>query len=191
MYADLSDYFESRDEAEKFRGILLKTRELFTPKKKEFDFTPCVFPWISVKLKRMDVAAKLCWIASALQDNTLIDEACGMLAEVDSDIRNNVLRMLVTFPETDIQRDTLVNAIADKESYTRSLAIKMVENIELTDDNYLMLENMLRLKNSETRTAAIELLEKLDDERLYGVCERLLRIKTEKSARRVWTWCFV
>ncbi len=183
VYADLSDYFESRDEAEKFRGILLKTHELFTPKKKEFDFTPCVFPWISVKLKRMDVAAKLCWIASALQDNTLIDEACGMLAEVDSDIRNRVLRMLVTFPETDIQRDTLVNAIADKESYTRSLAIKMVENIELTDDNYLMLENMLRLKNSETRTAAIELLEKLDDERLYGVCERLLADKNgEKRA---------
>ena len=177
-YTKLYPYFESSAEAEEMYLVLKGIYD--TMPKKCIEFSPCIFPWNSEKLERSDIAIRLAYIASALRDREKTDEAAALIPRIDSG-RNMILQLLLTRPETDIQRMLLTAEVGDKEEYTRKNAYKLISDTELSEENYSQLEEMLRYKKADIRASCICLLMKQNDEALYGTVSRLISDKKEEK----------
>ncbi|MBQ8790854.1 MAG: DUF4132 domain-containing protein [Ruminiclostridium sp.] len=173
----LSDYFKNDEGARTYYEILKNIRS--NVKNKELTFSPCIFPWFSASLEKSDIALRLCAIAGGLNDNKITDEAVAFIPEIQ-DGRFAALTLLLTKPETILQRKALTSALCDKESYTRSTAFEVIKKAELDDENYLQMEEMLRYKAADARGNLISLILARDDNSVYASIERLLSDKKEE-----------
>lgn len=165
-------WFDSREEVKEQYSIIKKVYSAFSGKSKTF--SPCVFPWYSVSLKRSDLAEKLCSLAAISADNSLIDEACGFVKECDADSRPHYFSTLLRDPQTETQRWAVLTALADKETYTRRAAYGIVKKLDLSEKEYRYIEDHLRLKSSDIRQYVIETLQKQDNSALISSIRRLL-----------------
>lgn len=177
-YASLEKYFENAEEAEEMYSVLMEIYKSMS--KKSIDFSPCIFPWNSEKLERSDIVERLAYIASALHDNDKIDETAALIPQIDGG-RGTILELLLSQPETDIQRRILTAEVCDKEEYTRRSAFKLIKKAELSDENYAQLEEMLRYKNADMRSNCIHLLMKQEDNKLFETVGRLISDKKEEK----------
>lgn len=177
-YADLNAFYDSKEEAEEMYAVLKEIHAGL--KTKEKVFSPCIFPWNTEKLERSSIAGLLAFTASALRDNDRIDEAAALIPQIDGG-RGLVLELLLTQPETAVQRHLLTAEICDKEEYTRGEAIKVISYVDLEPENYLQLEDMLRYKNADMRAKCIGLLMKQEDNELFGTVSRLISDKKEEK----------
>lgn len=178
-YCKLEEFFDNREEAEGYYALLKEIRVGI--KGKEQTFSPCIFPWYAAKLRRDATVLRLAYIASALQDNGKIDEVCEMFGDADAGNRDDVLQLLLAYPETDVQRRTLTAALCDKSEYTKKYAYTYIRTATLSEENYLQMEDMLRYKAADARANLITLLYERDDEALYGSVSRLLSDKKEEK----------
>lgn len=178
-YVPLKAYFESAEEAQEYYSLLMEIYRGIT--KKSIEFSPCIFPWNKEALERSEVVLRLAYIASALHDNDKIDEAAALIPQLDGGARASVLILLLTQPETDVQRRLLTAEVCDKEDRTRTIALRAISEVKLAEENYLQLEDMLRYKNSDMRSGCIELLMKQNDDALFGTLGRLLSDKKEEK----------
>lgn len=176
-YFPLGGYFKTDEGAEQFYTLLKEIHSNI--KGKEMVFSPCIFPWFSASLQKSDVALRLCAIASGLKSNEKIDEATALIPEIQ-DGRFAALVLLLTKPETQLQRKALTSALCDKESYTRSTAFEVIQRAELTEENYLQMEEMLRYKAADARENLIKLLIARDDDSVYSSIKRLISDKKEE-----------
>lgn len=176
--------FKDEQEAKLHFQILKKIYQ--SMEKKTMDFSPCIFPWYSVRLTKTDLIKRLCIIAYALQDNTCIDYAALQLSCIDTSNteyyagRHHLMEILLNRPRTDVQKETLLQCIADKESETRKLAFAFVQNMQLDVLHFEKLEEMLRFKNTEIRQNVINLLIKQEGNQLIASIERILKSKREE-----------
>ena len=177
-YVPLDAFFESAEEAQEYYSLLMEIYRGIT--KKSIEFSPCIFPWNKEALERSEVVLRLAYIASALHDNDKIDEAAALIPQIDS-ARSIILALLLTQPETDVQRRLLTAEVCDKEDHTRTIALRAISEVELAEENYLQLEDMLRYKNSDMRSGCTELLMKQSDDALFGTLGRLLSDKKEEK----------
>ncbi|MDE7294200.1 MAG: hypothetical protein K2N72_07230, partial [Oscillospiraceae bacterium] len=171
--------FKDKKEAEEYYGILKKIKDNI--KGKEIEFSPCIFPWHSVRLAKTSVAEKMACIASYLEDDGKIDEICGILNEIDPGGRNGIIPLLLCEPRTEIQRRTLIASLCDKGEYPRRAAFAAVGCVELTPEDHLQMEELLKYKAADARANIISLLIKQPDEALYGSVSRLLGDKKEEK----------
>ncbi len=180
-YVDYRVFFASLGEAESYYHLLWKIYDSI--RGKSVDFSPCIFPWHSASLRKGDIAYKLAFLASALQDNAKIDEVVPLLAEIDATYgdRGRAVELLLIQPETEAQRRALVESVCDKESYTRGIAYKIAELAAFGPDDYLLLEDMLKYKNAEMRANIIKLLYKQPDAMLCDTIARLMADKKEEK----------
>ncbi len=165
-------WFDSREEVKEQYGIIKKVYSAFSGKSKTF--SPCVFPWYSVSLKRSDLAEKLCSLAAISADNVLIDEACGFIKECDAGSRPHYFSTLLCDPKTETQRWAVLAALADKETYTRRAAYGIVKKLNLSEKEYRYIEDHLRLKSSDIRQYVTSTLQKQDKTALIACIRRLL-----------------
>ncbi|MCF0111671.1 MAG: DUF4132 domain-containing protein [Erysipelotrichaceae bacterium] len=144
--------------------------------KKEQVFSPVVFPWYGVKLTRSQLVVPMMFLAYVLEDPDKMDEVCGMLPLVDADTghRQNLLRLLLHEPKTEVQRTTLLEAIADREGQTRSTAFRILSAKQLKKEDIRKLEGHLKGKNQEVRTNTLQLLMKQTEEGQTESAKRLL-----------------
>ena len=178
-YCKIETYFKDEAEARKYYDILKTVCGNIKGRKQEF--SPFVFPWFSNFIERGYAVVRMGFIASALHSNELIDEVCGMLADADQYDRNTLIKLLLTQPETDVQRRALVSALCDKAEYTRGQAYEVVQACELPPENYLQMEEMLKYKAADARENLIKLLMKQPDDALYGSVSRLIADKKEEK----------
>lgn len=174
----VTDLFEDETEARKHYTILKQAYD--SMKKRKQEYAPCIFPWYGVILEKSDFVVRMSLIAYALQDETLIDEVCGMLSDVDGTYsRWQHIRMLLHEPKTEIQRQALISCVADKESYSRETAYAILSNMILSDKEYVQLEGYLKYKTEAIRQFVIRLLEKRNPEDLQKSVVRLLESNKE------------
>ena len=165
-------WFDSDEEIAEQYGIIRKVHDEFSGKKKTF--SPCVFPWYEASISRADLAGKLCNIAAISENNSLIDDASALIKECDSDHRPAYFSSLLREPKTPIQRNAVIEALADKETYTRRSAYGIIKNLDLTCEEYKTIEGYLRFKSADMRQYVIETLQKQDNSALIASVRRLL-----------------
>ena len=166
--------FDNEMEARKHYEIL--KHAYHGMKKRKQEYCPCIFPWYGVILERGDFVSRMSLIAYALQDQTLIDEVCVMLSEVNGyySPRRYYIRMLLHEPKTKIQRQALISYIADKETYARRTAYALLSDMTLSDEEYEQLEGYLKYKTEAIRQFVLKLLEKRSEGELQKSIKRLL-----------------
>lgn len=178
---DYKEYFETEEEARLHYDIMKNVAN--SMKKRKEQYSPCIFPWYGVDLKRSDFVLRMAMIAYMLQDDALIDEVCTKISEIDGTYfeRSDVLRMLLHDPHTEIQRTALLNALADKAEMSRDHAFYMVNQMELTASDYKQIEGFLKYKSGDIRKNVISLLKKQEDKELQACIERLLASNKETT----------
>lgn len=165
-------WFDSEEEIVEQYGIIRKVYDEFSGKKKTF--SPCVFPWYAASISRADLAGKLCNIAAISGNDSLIDDASALIKECDPDHRPSYFSSLLREPKTLIQRNAVIDALADKETYTRRAAYGIVKKLDLSSEEYKTIEGYLRFKSADMRQYVIETLQKQDNSALIASVRRLL-----------------
>ena len=172
---DVKEIFDSEEQARLHYGILKNLAD--SMKKRQIEYSPMIFPWYGAVLDKSDLTQRMVMITYALKDQDMIDEVCLRLTDImDSyyNTRRNYLCVLLHDPKTKLQKDALVEYVADKESFTRTCAYELLKKQTLSKDDIQHLEKHLRLKNEETRRFCLELLEKQDEQGVLGSIRRLL-----------------
>ena len=171
-------YFDNEEQARR-HFELLKQLKAVLPKKGQM-FSPCIFPLYSVSINHAGLAANMALIAYMLQDQALIDEACTMLTEMETHSRWEFLCLLTHNPKTEVQRQTLLQALGDKGSDTREEAFFLVSKLKLDRKDYAQIQTCLKYKAADIRNNVLSLLEKQDDEDLKDTIDELLANKKEE-----------
>ncbi len=177
----INEIFECEEEARLHYGILKNMAD--SMKKKKIEYSPMIFPWYGVVLDKSDLTQRMVMISFALQDQDLIDEVCVRLTDITDSYYNtrwNSVCVLLHDPKTKVQKDALIDYVADKESYTRNCAWVLLKKLPLTQEDVQRLESHLRLKNEETRRHVIELLEQQGETDVIESIRRLLASNKEQ-----------
>ncbi len=167
--------YESNEQAYKHYEIMKNILENIP--KKSIEYSPCIFPWYSVKLEKSNLIVRMAVTAYALGDNDLIDYVCTKIPNIDGGYYYNrgvYVRMLLHNPATDIQRKALLGYVGDKESCTREAAYDIVDSMNLIEEDYSILEALLKYKSTDIRQNALNILKKLRSEQLFNCVDRLI-----------------
>lgn len=171
-------WFDSKAEIHEHYLLIKKLFAAFSGKTKTF--SPCVFPWYEVTIKKSDFAEILCTLAALSGDNEKIDEACDLIKECNSDQRQFYFSALLRNPKTPIQRKTVLEGLVDRETYTRKSAYDIVSKMKLSGEEYRSIEDYLRFKGADIRKYVIEFLLKQNDGELTACINRLLQNNKEE-----------
>lgn len=176
-------FFQSREEAAAFYDILKNLLNRIP--KKGLTLSPCIFPWHQVTMSQSDVALRLCLIAWMLQDETLLDEAAGLVSLVGQGetgyygaSRSAVARVLLYRPATEARRKALFELLRNAEESTNRIAHRLVEDMQLTPEDYRAIEENLKYKKGRAQTLA--LLKQQDKKDLTACIGRLLTARSEE-----------
>lgn len=168
---DLKVWFDSRSELEEHYRLIKSLYAGFSGKTKVF--SPCVFPWYEASISKSDLAEILCTMALLLDDDIKLDECCRFIKDIMLR-RKYYLAGLATTPRTPVQRNTLLEGLADREADTRKEAYRIISNLKLTADDYRMIEGFLRFKTPDIRENVINILLRQSDDELKSCISRLL-----------------
>ncbi len=171
-------WFDSKADIHEHYKLIKDLYSAFSGKKKTF--SPCVFPWHEAKIAKSDFAEILCTLAAMSGDNEMLDEACGLIKECNSDQRHFYFSTVLHEPVTALQRQTVLKGLADRETYTRKSAYDMASELELTSEEYRSIEEYLRFKGADIRKYVMELLMKQSDFELASCIGRLLESSKEE-----------
>lgn len=177
------ELFQSREEAEKFYGILKGI--LARIPKKGLTLSPCIFPWHQVSMSQSDIALRLCLIAWMLQKDTLLDEAAELVPLVGQGegyyygaSRAAVARVLLYRPTSETRKNVLFELLHNAEESTNEIAHMLVEDMELSPEDYRKIEENLKYKKGRAKT--LSLLKRQDKKNLTACIKRLLAAKSEE-----------
>ena len=171
-------YFDNEEQARKHFELLRQLKSVL-PKKGQ-EFSPCIFPWYSVSISPAEIAADMALIAYMLMDQALIDEVCTMLTEMETHCRWEFLCLFTHNPKTEVQRQTLLQALGDKSQDTREEAFHLVSKLKLSQKDYDQIQTCLKYKAADIRNNVLTLLEKQEDEDLKNTIDELLVNKKEE-----------
>lgn len=178
--AVLTDYYESREEAEHLYNALY---DIYTRMpKRGLTYFPCIFPWHRVELSCADIIRQLAFLAYVLEDEGKMTQVSGFLADMTGSYgRHSLINLLLCPPRNRTQRDILIKAMGITEEYTSQMAVSIVKTIPLTREDYALMEDMLRFKRSGLRRELLELLSRQADEDMEQCLKRLLSDKKEEK----------
>ncbi len=177
----VTDYYESRQEAERFYECFVKLyKEL---PKKGVVYDPCIFPWYRVELTPGQIVEQLAFLAFVLRDEEKITYAAGLLGDISGGYgrRSTLVNLLLYKPENKKQRELLIGYMGSADAQTSSRAVEMVKGMTLEDEEYRLLEDMLRFKRSSLRGVLIGLLMGQKKPHMKMSLKRLLQDKKEEK----------
>lgn len=173
--AALSWWFADEREA---RATFETCMSLVNTLEKKETFEGCGYPWLKVHLTRSDAARNACYLARYLQDDALIDRACGVLRQVSSENRYGVTIFLTRDCRTDAQRRAFFSLICDRDPGMRALhRRKVTAAYRPTPDDAPVLESLLVTKHDDAREELLRLLLLLPEDTLQTSIRRLLASK--------------
>jgi len=169
---DYRAWFYSYEELEYFYELMKQLYSSFKGKSRLF--SPCVFPWHEEKLEKSTLAELICTLAVYSKDREKIDEACAYIKECDANRRSYCFTCLLSDARSYIQRETVIEGLADKESFTRARAWELVGRMTLSKSEYRMAEEYLRFKGADIRANVMKLLMRQKGRDLSECITRLL-----------------
>ncbi len=170
---------EDKELAAKHYDILLEMYNNMP--KKEIKYDKILYPWFSCAISKSSLMFGMLGCAMILEDDEKKDFICGHITEIDIDSRSSAIKAIAHKINTKVQRQTLINAVADKETYTRKNAAKILGETTITDEEYQTIESFARYKNSEIRSAVIELIKKRDEAGVQLSATRMVESKDENT----------
>ena len=171
----LSWWFADESEARAAFEVCMSLAD--TLEKKE-TFEGCGYPWLKVHLTRSDAARNACCLARLLQDDALIDRACGVLKQIHSDDRYGATVFLTRACRTDVQRQAFFGLICDRDRYIRAIhRHKVTGEYRPTPADAPLLESLLAAKYDDAREELLRLLLLLPEDALQASIQRLLASK--------------
>ncbi len=171
----LSWWFADADEA---RASFETYMSLVDTLDKKETFEGCGYPWLKVHLTRSDAAKNACYLAKLLQDDALIDRACGILKQVSSENRYGVTVFLTRDCRTDAQRQAFFGLICDRDRYIRAIhRHKVTGEYRPTPADAPLLKSLLAAKYDDAREELLRLLLLLPEDALQASIQRLLASK--------------
>ena len=131
-------------------------------------------------------------------DKKLTCYVASHLSDVDTDMRDKVLRLLLNEPQNREEYEYLAKAQSDSEGYTRKAAADMLKHEVQRDTSFLdesiaaeegklpsfcdsSLEDALRFKKADIRSGAIALLMTMDEKDKTDMIARLLSDSSEEK----------
>jgi len=175
----LTDFFKDADELNAYHSLFVRIYQ--SMKKKKLEFSPCIFPWYAVTLKKSDLANVICMLSRLTENQANIDYACTLLPETDPYQRSSYARMLLHDPQTPAQRDALNALLGDRESSTAAWAYNTLKDKPVEMLNFQLIEDMLRFKTSDIRSHLVEFMLRQEDNALFDSVSQLLRDKLEEK----------
>ena len=169
---NMNYYFQSTDQAAEFCDWLMEVHA--SMKKKELEFSPCIFPWYAATLKKSDLVEKAMVIAAMIGDQTRLDKLCAHISDCDAPCRDVYLKLLTKGKKTSAVRKAIVDGLQDKSLDTRKAAFQRAKGMALTSEEYRKIEDMLRLKYDDLRRNVMELLLNQPEDDLQACIRRLL-----------------
>ena len=174
----LSWWFADSNEA---RASFEACMSLVDTLEKKETFEGCGYPWLKVHLTRSDAARNACHLARLLQDDTLIDRACGILKQISSEDRYAATVLLTSRCRTETQRRTYLSLICDRDRYIRAIfRHKVTGGYMPVPADAPILESLLTTKYNDAREELLRLLLLLPEDARQSSIQRLLASK--KSA---------
>lgn len=178
------EFFEGREEARRFYGILKEMLKKLP--KKGLVISPCIFPWHQVSMGPSGIAARLCLIAWMLQEDGILDEAAGFIPLIGQGegysyygmSRSAAARLLLYRPRSAARKKVLFELLHNPEEYTNEEAYHLAEDMELSAEDYISIEKNLKYKKGRQGTLA--LLRKQDGKSLAACIVRNLGAKSEE-----------
>ncbi len=174
----LNEFFASREGAIRDYKTLVNILESM---KGTETFEPYVFPWLSMRMSRGEVALKITKIALLLNSSQYIDQALDYIGYMDAYERASAIKYMLWQPSTRKQIMFAVNSMADRGTEARETSCDIIKKLhtagKLTDEDYLTIEDHLRLKAASMRVVAIAILSSLSDEKALLSVNRLLNDK--------------
>lgn len=168
--------FRNKKDAQKHYDIMLNMYNIMP--KKEISYKNNIYEWYSTSISKSKILYCMADIADFLEDDEKIDYICGHLSEIEPGFRRDVLLRINKRNKTALQRETIINAVADKESYTRNAAVNVLSKSKISDEEYIKIESFAKYKNAELRQGVIKLLKKRDDK---GLCKSIKRMLSQKE----------
>ena len=141
---------------------------------KELTVRATVFPWLTLTIRKTDLALILCGLATAGKDTAIQDEAISLLPQVDAEYRRRCMEALLSPIARPSQLDALMKALADKAGATRAAAFEIAADLPPEKLDYPVIEGHLKLKASDLRTNCLKLLMRQGDQPLLETVRRLL-----------------
>lgn len=178
----VTELFENEQEARKIYGLLKDILNRLP--KKGLDLNPCIFPWYRVTMTLSDVAFRLCLIAWMLQDETLLDEAAGLIPLLGTGnsyggaIRALTARVLLYRPASRARKEVLFELLHNPEEFTAQSAYLLADDMELAAGDYLEIEKNLKYKKG--RSGVLALLRKQGPAAIQESVGRLLKDGSEE-----------
>ena len=168
----LSWWFPSETEA---RATFETCMSLIDTLEKKETFEGCGYPWLKVHLTRSDAARNACCLARLLQNDTLIDRACGILKQISSDNRYSWTIFLTQTCRSDVQRQAFFGLICDRDRYIRAIHRQKFTNAYCpTPADAPLLESLLTTKYGDARQELLRLLRLLPEDALQASVQRLI-----------------
>lgn len=173
--------FDSEEEAEAMYHTLKDIMARLP--KKGIEINPCIFPKYRVRLKKSDLASRLCLLAWILQKEEYLDEAAEWIPLIGGDAYEGITRaaaarVLLYKPTSRVKKDVLIELLHNPEESTRGSACELAKVMDWKPEDYRTLERNLKYKKG--RAAAILYLKKQKPEAICGTIERLLQEKAEE-----------
>lgn len=161
QYHDIpvTDHFKDAVEAGEHFEYLKRLFEAMP--KKQWEASPCVFPWYAVSLSKSDLIKGMACIAYMLKDQEKKRYILDYLELVDAGgylSRGTLLKIMLHGDESREAVDTLIKMLGDKETFTRGAAYELLKKRKLSAEQYEELETLLRYKSSDIRKNVMTLL---------------------------------
>ncbi len=169
----LTKYFKDEEEAREFFDIF--EYAIKSMKEKEKVFSPCIFPWHSVKISKEEISSILLMMAVFVKGN-LVDRAIEYIKQANTYYRADITERLLSKPETGKQRAMVLEMLADRTGAS-SAAKEIILSNSMADEYIDKIHDVLRLKTPEIRKNAIEIIysrsnEKLSDSISYLISQK-------------------
>lgn len=152
--------------------------------KKKIEYNPSIFPWYGVSLSKTQLVKRMCVIAYALGDISMMDYVASILSYIDASdgysSRNYYIELLLHDPRTEIQKELLVGYMADRERESSEKAYELLKGMRLEAGHYLKLEALLRYKSNDVRANVIDLLLNQNGKDITASVSRIISDKREE-----------
>lgn len=172
----LEQFFDTQEEALEQFNYIRKTLSLMP---KDIEYGKDIFPWLTSKMSKENVALILAKIALLAKSPEMKENMDEWLRYLYTSTRLAVMEALGGGDVSAERRKSLFEKVTDRSAYYREDALKEIARLkDITDDEYRELEENLRYKYEDMRSGIIEiLLKRKDEKQLEATVDRLLHHK--------------
>ncbi len=168
------EYFLGNYQAKELKNYYYNLKKLAKNIKRERLYYPCIFPWHQEKLTPTVIVLEMAELVAYLDDTVLDDDFCEELFRLGVYERDRYLAWIYANPQTEKQRNLLINALINRSESMRSTAYELLIKLNITPQECITIAGFLKYKTGYLRQNVIKLLLRQSDDNLNKTIQLLL-----------------